>query len=69
MAVRHLPFDGDFDLATPERLYCTELVLLAYHAAGIDLHVSASHAARPFIDHPIVYPSDVQESPLLKRLY
>jgi Permuted papain-like amidase enzyme, YaeF/YiiX, C92 family len=36
-ARRHLPFDGAFDLATPDRLYCTELIWRAYLAAGVDL--------------------------------
>lgn len=32
-----VPFDGRFDLATSDALYCTELVWAAYRAAGIDL--------------------------------
>jgi len=31
------PFDDAFDLNTPDKLYCTELVWLAYKRAGIDL--------------------------------
>ncbi|MEZ5563080.1 MAG: YiiX/YebB-like N1pC/P60 family cysteine hydrolase [Gammaproteobacteria bacterium] len=30
-------FDGDFDLQDHQRLYCTELVWLAFRKAGIDL--------------------------------
>lgn len=31
------PFDKDFDLDTSDKLYCTELIWLAYKRAGIDL--------------------------------
>ncbi len=36
-ATRRLPFDDRFDLETPDRVYCTELVRNAYRAAGLDL--------------------------------
>jgi hypothetical protein len=32
-----VPFDHDFDSATPDRLYCTELVWRAYYSAGVEL--------------------------------
>ena len=32
-----IPFDKEFNLETSDRLYCTELVWLAYRKAGIDL--------------------------------
>ena len=31
-----IEFDNDYDLATDSHLYCTELVLKAYQAAGLD---------------------------------
>jgi uncharacterized protein YycO len=31
------PFDAEFDLDTPDRIYCTELVWQSYLAAGVDL--------------------------------
>jgi hypothetical protein len=36
-AARAVPFDGALDLATSDRLYCTELVWRAYREAGLDL--------------------------------
>lgn len=34
---KRMAFDGDFDLDDHRRLYCTELVWLAFRKAGIDL--------------------------------
>ena len=34
---QRLPFDNEFDLATPQALYCTELVWRACLNAGVDL--------------------------------
>jgi len=34
---KHTAFDGDFDLKDHRRLYCTELVWLAFRKAGVDL--------------------------------
>lgn len=36
-AARRVPFDGGFDLATDDELYCTELVWRSYRLAGTDL--------------------------------
>lgn len=39
-----MPFDSDFDLATADRQYCTELVWRAYQNAGIELRSGTKDA-------------------------
>jgi hypothetical protein len=58
-----LPFDHAFDLATPERLYCTELVWRAYMAARVDLRGGAFGSGRRYL-----LPSDLIESGLLREI-
>jgi hypothetical protein len=58
-----LPFDHEFDLTTPEKVYCTELVWRAYMAAGIDLRRSSFGSDRKYL-----LPSDLIESKLLLEI-
>ena len=58
-----LPFDHEFDLTTPENLYCTELVWRAYMAAGIDLRGSSFGPDRKYL-----FPSDLIKSELLREI-
>ena len=46
---RGLPFDNDFDLRTPEKLYCTELVWRAFGAAGVDLCGNSLSGSKKFL--------------------
>ncbi len=58
-----LPFDHEFDLTTPQKLYCTELVWRAYMAAGIDLRGSSFGSDRKYL-----LPSDLIKSGLLREI-
>lgn len=58
-----LSFDHDFDLRTPEKLYCTELVWRAYMAAQIDLRGSSFGSDRKYL-----LPSDLINSGFLRKL-
>ena len=53
---QRLSFDDDFDLATADRLYCTELILRAYRSVGVDLCKDAETA------HPHLLPADLIHS-------
>jgi hypothetical protein len=57
-----LPFDHEFKLTTPQKLYCTELVWRAYLAAGVDLRGSFFGSDRTYL-----LPSDLIESGLLRN--
>jgi hypothetical protein len=68
-ARRRLPFDDDFDLGTPERLYCTELVWLAYRRAGIELLPNGAPArATPLGIRRYVFPSDLVEASSMRQV-
>jgi len=58
-----LPFDHEFSLATPQTLYCTELVWRAYRAAGIDLRGRSFGSDRRYL-----LPSDLIKSGLLREV-
>lgn len=57
------PFDHDFDLHTPEKLYCTELVWRAYMDAGIDLRGSSFGPDRKYL-----LPSDIIKSGFVRDI-
>jgi hypothetical protein len=67
MARRHVPFDFRFEMTTRGSVYCTELVVRAYADAGVDLKVQVA-ARLPFMREPIVFPSNLLQSPVLKRV-
>jgi permuted papain-like amidase YaeF/Yiix C92 family enzyme len=58
-----VPFDHDFNLTTPQKLYCTELVWRAYMAAGIDLRGDSFGSDRKYL-----LPSDLIRSGLLREV-
>lgn len=60
-------FDVDFDLSTPEKLYCTELVWRAYLEAGIDLvDGEFDHLSIPFKEGKYLLPSRLIKSNYLQ---
>ena len=58
-----LPFDHEFDLATPQKLYCTELIWRAYLTAGIDLCPGSFGQGRKYL-----LPADLIRSGLLQEV-
>jgi hypothetical protein len=69
-ADQKLAFDSDFDLKTPDRLYCTELVWKAYQEAGIDLVDGKFDQLNiPFKQGFYLLPSRLLASQYLKKVY
>lgn len=62
------PFDGDFDLRDHRRLYCTELVWLAFRAAGVDLAPTPDWLDLPLKSGYYILPSTLIRSGVLVRV-
>lgn len=68
-ADRRLPFDRDFDLETPDKMYCTELIWRAYREAGIDLVEGGfDKLSLPFAHNDYLLPSTLLVSRFLEPL-
>lgn len=66
---QHIEFDSKFDLKDDSKLYCTELVWLAYKAAGINLIETYDEVNIPFYKGDFIYPSNLFMNPIFKRTY
>lgn len=62
---QHTRFDGDFDLNDHRRLYCTELVWLAFRQAGIDLAPAPDWLDLPLRSGYYILPSTLMRSEAL----
>lgn len=63
------PFDSGFDLDTPDRLYCTELVWRSYLAAGVDLAGLGFHQVKiPLFYKSVLLVSSLAGSEHLVRI-
>lgn len=61
-AAHAVPFDHDFSLLSPDKLYCTELIWLAYKRAGLDLVGMTPDQST------VLLPSMLYESPYLSEI-
>lgn len=70
MVAAAVAFDDDFDLGTPDRVYCTELVVRAYAAAAVDvsagLRDTLSLLGRRRV---LVLPATLARSPRLRPVF
>jgi hypothetical protein len=62
------PFDGAFSFADDGRMYCTELVLKALSAGGIDIAAHVPRTSMMLLAEPVVLPDHLMSSPLVEPL-
>jgi hypothetical protein len=62
------PFDDAFSLSDDRRMYCTELVLKALAAGGIDLAATVPYIRVMLLTEPVVPPDSLRLSPLVQPL-
>ena len=62
-------FDASFDLRSPDRMYCTELVWRAYNAVDVDLvNNMFDRLSIPLADGMFILPSTLLDSPHLEEV-
>lgn len=67
---RRIEFDHEYNDADTTRLYCTELVYLAYKSAGVLIASPNLHKLGiPFGSGYLRYPSDIQHHPNVKCVF
>ncbi len=62
------PFDDGFSLSDDRRMYCTELVLKALAAGGIDMAATVPRIRVMLLTEPVVPPDYLRLSPLVQPL-
>lgn len=68
LAQANTPFDKAFDLDTPDKLYCTELIWHVFRKAGIDLVPKPPSKRFLLWSGRYIPPSTLQASPLIERV-
>jgi hypothetical protein len=67
-----ISFDKDFDLATADRIYCTELIWLSFKKAGIDLTAGRFDRVPYLLGNPnkdYILPSSLLNSSQLQKVW
>lgn len=66
---RRTLFDHNYDDRDTNRMYCTELIVYAYHRAGLSLVSDERHEVRlPMFSANCIFPSDIRKSKHLKTI-
>lgn len=62
------PFDAGFDLGEDQRIYCSELVWLAYRQAGVELTHRLQELHMPLHQGPVILPGAFVADGMLVRI-
>ncbi|MCK5856523.1 MAG: hypothetical protein KAG64_03475 [Bacteroidales bacterium] len=63
-------FDNKYDLATSNKMYCTELVLKAFEVNELNLiNINQNARSIPFFENKIIFPSAIFKCPYLENIY
>ena len=68
-AKRGVPFDYSYNWSDTSRIYCTQLIAVAYSSAGINIlnHVSRMHDRN--VKNIIIFPSDIASNDSLTTIF
>lgn len=62
MARLHVPFDSEYNLQDASKVYCTELVYVAYKTAGVNL-LQAPSKSKPALVKSYLFPEELWKNP------
>lgn len=68
-AKRNTPFDFNYNWSDTTRLYCTELIAVAYSHAGVKILQSNSRIKEDNSTNTIVFPSDIANNDSLRVIF
>ena len=68
-AKRGTPFDFSYDWTNTSRLYCTELIWVAYNSAGVKILQSNNRIKEDHSTNTIVFPSDIASNDSLRVVF
>lgn len=68
-AKRGTPFDFSYDWTNTSRLYCTELIWVAYNSAGVKILQSNNRIKEDNSTNTIVFPSDIASNDSLRVVF
>ncbi|MEM6257954.1 MAG: YiiX/YebB-like N1pC/P60 family cysteine hydrolase [Planctomycetota bacterium] len=70
IAEQAIPFDGNFDLAEQEKIYCSELIYLAYRHAGLDWPDTLIRSVSTMLkDGPVILPEAFTQCDVLETIW
>lgn len=63
------PFDDEFSIADNERIYCSELVIKAYLAKGVDLRAGSAPVTVMMVQEPVFPPESIRHNKRISAIF